>query len=152
MAIGPTLLVLVVAAAAARRQGIGVAGLALVAAAVAVGVAVTAYFLLAERRMRVRVDGDGVERVDPLSTRRIAWLHVETIAYNGVSRWFFLTGPAGIRVWVPENLAGIGDFADEALARIRPEVLRADAATVDALRQIADEARERDRAGPAKPA
>ncbi len=144
MAIGPTLLVGVVAATAARKEGIGVAGLAVVALAVAAGMAVFVYFLLAERRMQVRVDGRGIERTDPFGRRGIAWSDVEKLAYNGVSRWFFVAGPAGVRLWVPENMAGIGDFAEAALGRVKPAVLAADAATHDALQQLVAEAREED--------
>jgi hypothetical protein len=144
MALGPTLLVVAVAFTAARRNGIGTAGLALVGLVILAGLAVTAYFLLAERNMRVRVDEAGVERIDPMKRRRLAWPEVERIAYNGVSRWFFLTGPGGARLWVPESMAGIGDFADLALARLRPEVLRGDEGTQDALQQLASEAKAED--------
>ena len=146
MAIGPTLLVVVVAATAARREGIGTAGIVVVALAVALGIAVFTYFLAAERKMQVRVDARGVERTDPLRQTGIAWAEVEKIAYNGVSRWFFLTGPGGIRLWVPENMAGIGDFAEAALAGVRPAVLAAEPATKEALEQLAAEAREEDAA------
>jgi len=152
MAIGPTLLVLVVAATAVRREGMGTIGIAIVALAVALGLGVSAYFLLAERRMQVRVDARGVERTDPLRRTGMAWAEVEKIAYNGVSRWFFLTGPGGIRLWVPENMAGIGDFADGALAGVRPAVLAAEPATKEALEQLAAEAREEDAAGGKAPA
>jgi hypothetical protein len=94
--------------------------------------------------MQVRVDDRGVERTDPFRRTGIAWAEVEKIAYNGVSRWFFLTGPGGIRLWIPENMAGIGDFADEALAHVRPAVLSSDVDTREALRQLAAEAREED--------
>jgi hypothetical protein len=144
MAIGPTLLVVAVAFTAARRNGMGAAGMALVGLIVLVGLAVTAYFLLAERAMRVRVDEGGVERIDPLKRRRLAWPEVERIAYNGVSRWFFLSGAGGARLWIPENMAGIGDFADAALARLRPEVLRGSEHTQEALQQLASEARDED--------
>jgi hypothetical protein len=146
MALGPTLLVVVVAATAARREGMGTAGIAIVALAVALGVWVFAYFLLAERRMQVRVDDRGVERTDPLRRTAIEWAGVEKIAYNGTSRWFFLTGPGGVRLWVPENMAGIGDFADLALAGVRPAVLAAAPATKEALEQLAAEAQEEDAA------
>jgi len=146
MAIGPTLLVVVVAATAARREGMGTVGIVVVAIAVALGIAVFAYFLIAERTMQVRVDARGVERTDPLRRTGIAWTEVEKIAYNGVSRWFFLTGPAGVRLWVPENMAGIGDFADGALAGVRPAVLASEPATKEALEQLAAEAREEDAA------
>ena len=146
MALGPTLLVGVVAATAARKESMGTAGIAVVALAVALGIGVFVYFLLAERRMQVRIDERGVERTDPLRRITIAWAGVETIAYNGTSRWFFLTGPGGVRLWVPENMAGIGDFADRALAGVRPAVLAAAPATKEALEQLAVEAREEDAA------
>lgn len=153
MAVGPTVLVVVVAAAAARRVGgLGVGGLVAVVVATLVGLAVTGYFLLAETRTRVLVTEQGVERRDPLRSRSIAWGEVKSIAYNGVSRWFFLTGPGGVRLWIPEGMAGIGDFAEAVLARVPSAVIRAQEATHEALEQIAAEARAEDRAaGRGKP-
>jgi hypothetical protein len=147
MALGPTLLVGVVASTAARKQGIGTAGIVVVALAMALGLLVFVYFLLAERRMQIRVDGRGVERTDPFRRTAIAWPEIDKLAYNGVSRWFFLSGPAGARLWIPENMAGIGDFAQEALARVRPAVLASDAATREALDQLVAEMREEDASG-----
>jgi hypothetical protein len=144
MAIGPTLLVGVVAATAARKVGMSTAGLAVVGLAMALGLGVFVYFLVAERRMQVRIDDRGVERTDPLRRSAIAWTAVETISYNGTSRWFFLTGAGGVRLWVPENMAGIGDFADHALAGMRPAVLAASPATKEALEQLAAEACDED--------
>ncbi len=144
MALGPTLLVGAVAAAVARRDGMGATGIAVVALATAAGVWVCAYFLLAEWRMQVRVDDRGVERTDPLRRTAVDWAGVERIAYNGASRWFYLTGPGGVRLWVPENMAGIGDFADRALSGVRPVVLAAAPATREALEQLAVEAQEED--------
>jgi len=144
MAIGPTILVISVGATAARNTGMGPASVGLLAVLILFGIAVTAYFLLAERRMQVRVDDGGVERIDPWRRRRFAWPAVQRIAYNGTSRWFFLTGPGGARLWVPENMAGIGDFADAALAGLRPEVLGADDVTREALQQLAAEAKDED--------
>jgi hypothetical protein len=43
-------------------------------------------------------------------------------------------------------MAGIGDFAEFALARVRPEVLQADPVALDALREIVEEARREDAA------
>jgi hypothetical protein len=151
MAIGPTLLVVVVAATALRKEGIGTAGIVVVSLAVALGVCVFAYFLLAERTMQVRVTDRTVERDDPFRKQVIPWGQVEKIAYNGVSRWFFLAGPAGARLWVPENMAGIGDFAEEALARVPPAVLAADATTREALEQLVAEMRDEDTAGGSVP-
>jgi hypothetical protein len=152
MAVGPTLLVGVVAATSSRGEAMGTAGVVLVGLALVLGIGVFLYFLVAERRMQVRVDARGVERTDPLRRTAIAWAEVEKIAYNGVSRWFFVTGPRGVRLWVPENMAGIGDFADVALAGIRPAVLAAEPATKEALEQLAVEAREEDAAAGKAPA
>jgi hypothetical protein len=145
MAVGPTGLVVAIAFSAARRDGISTGGLVLVGVLVVVGVAVAVYFLLAEFRLRVRVDDSAVERVDPARSRRMAWNDVGRLYYNGVSRWFVLSG-AGTRLWIPENMAGIGDFAEIALARVRPEVLQADPVALDALREIVEEARREDAA------
>jgi hypothetical protein len=147
MAIGPTLLVVVVAMTALQKVGIGTAGIVVVSLAVALGACVFVYFLLAERKMQVRVTDRAVERDDPFRTQVIPWGQVEKLAYNGVSRWFFLAGPAGARLWVPENMAGIGDFAEEALARVRPAVLAADPVTREALEQLVAEMRDEDAAG-----
>jgi hypothetical protein len=143
MALGPTALVLAIAFTAARKEGISAGGWVLVVAMVALGLAVTAYFLLAEFRLRVRLDDTAVERIDPAGRRRLAWGEVAKVNYNGVNRWFVLSG-AGTRLWVPESMAGIGDFAEMALARVRPEVLRAEPVTFDALKEIAEEARRED--------
>jgi hypothetical protein len=144
MAIGPTILLFSVGATSARNNGMGPAGFGLLAFVVLFGIAVTGYFLLAERRMQVRVDQGGVERIDPWRRRRFAWPAVERIAYNGTSRWFFLVGPGGARFWVPENMAGIGDFAEAALAGLRPDVLGADEVAREALQQLASEAQDED--------
>jgi hypothetical protein len=144
MAIGPTILVISVGATSAQNTGMGPASVGLVAVLVLFGIAVTGYFLLAERRMQVRVDQGGVERIDPLRRRRFAWPAVERISYNGTSRWFFLVGPGGARLWVPENMAGIGDFAEAALAGLRPDVLGADEVAREALQQLAAEAQDED--------
>ncbi len=144
LAIGPTLLVAAIAVAESRKEGIGTAGIVVVSVAIAAGLGVVAYFAIAERRTQVRVDARGVVRVDPFRQRGIAWEDVERIAYNGVSRWFFLVGKDGTRVWVPENWAGIGDLAEDALARIRPAVIDADPVTKDALLQLAAETRDED--------
>jgi hypothetical protein len=151
MAVGPTLIVAVVAATAARRDGLGTAGALALGAALAAGLVVFVYFVAAERHTEVRVDERGVVRVDPFRRRGMAWDEVERIAYNGVSRWFFLAGPGGIRIWIPENMAGIGDFAEKALARIRPAVVSADEATEEALQQLVAEARQEDAAGKGTP-
>ncbi|HET8732833.1 MAG TPA: PH domain-containing protein, partial [Anaeromyxobacteraceae bacterium] len=146
MAFGPTALVAVVAATAARQKGIGAGGLAVVVVVLAAGLAVSAYFVAAELRMQVRVDARGIVRIDPLRRVGIAWDEVERLAYNGVSRWFFVSGARGKRLWVPENMAGIGDFAVEVLSRVPPSAIAADGATREALEQLVSETREEDAA------
>lgn len=146
MAVGPTILVMAVALTAENREHIRAPGQVSVAAAVLLGLAVSVYFLVNEFRLRVRVDDAGVERSDALRRRRMAWGDVAKIAYNGVSRWFVLTSTAGTHLWIAENMAGIGDFADAAMARLPPEVARAEPVTWDALKQLAEEARREDEA------
>jgi len=145
MALGPTALVVAIAFTSARKEGVSAVGWVLVAAMVALGLVVTAYFLLAEFRLRVRLDDTAVERIDPSGRRRLAWGEVAKVNYNGVNRWFVLSG-AGTRLWVSESMAGIGDFAEMALARVRPDVLHAEPVTFDALREIAEEAKREDAA------
>ena len=147
IAIVPGLLVLGLELVAAREGQLGWGGGALATALVAASALAAAWFLAAEFRQEVRVDGTAVERIGPARRRRVAWPDVARLAYNGVNRWFVLTAADGSRMWVPEDLAGIGDFADAALARLRPEVLGADRNAREALEQIAAEARQADTAG-----
>jgi hypothetical protein len=147
MALVPGLLVLGLEVVAWRDDRLGWGGAALAGLLVLGSALVSAYFFAAEFRQEVRVDDAAVERVGPARSRRLAWPEVARLAYNGVNRWFVLTAADGSRMWVPEDLAGIGDFADAALARLRPEVLRADRNAQEALEQIAAEARQADTAG-----
>lgn len=147
MAIVPGLLLLAIGMVAARNDQLGWAGGALAGLLVVASIAVAGYFFVAEFRQEVRVDDAAVERVGPALRRRVTWADVARLAYNGVNRWFVLTAADGSRMWVPEDMAGIGDFADAALARVRPEVLRADRNAREALEQIAAEARQADADG-----
>lgn len=82
-------------------------------------------FLIAEEvKLRVRVDGAALERVGVFGVRRLPWGDVETIGYNPNGRWFFLTG-GGKRIWVGEDMDGISDFCELALAHLLPRVLQA---------------------------
>jgi hypothetical protein len=145
MALGPTLLVVAVALTAARKDGMSTAGVILVAAVVAFGLAVTAHFAVAEARLRVFVDDTRVVRQNPAGRRSLSWGEVDRVYYNGVNRWFVLSG-GGTRLWVNENMAGIGDFAEIALARVRPQVLGAEPVALDALKDLVEEARQEDAA------
>jgi hypothetical protein len=144
IAVVPGLLVLGLELVAAREGQLGWGGGALATALVAASAGVAAWFVAAEFRQEVRVDGDAVERVGPTGRRRLPWGEVARLGYNGINRWFVLTSTSGARLWVPEDLSGIGDFADAALAGVRPEVLRAEGSGREALEQIAAEAREAD--------
>jgi hypothetical protein len=147
MALVPGLLVLGLEIVAARNDQLGWGGGTLAGLLVLGSALVSGYFFAAEFRQEVRVDGTAVERIGPALRRRVTWPEVARLAYNGVNRWFVLTAADGSRMWVPEDLAGIGDFADAALARLRPEVLGADRNAREALEQIAAEARQADTAG-----
>jgi hypothetical protein len=147
MALIPGLLVLAMEIIAARNDQLGWGGGILAGLLIATSALLAAYFLAAEFRQEVRVDDAAVERVGPARRRRVTWPDIARLAYNGVNRWFVLTAADGSRMWVPEDMAGIGDFADAALARLRPEVLRADRNAREALEQISAEARQADAAG-----
>ncbi len=137
LALAPAALLGALAVAAARASSSGPAGLALTAALALAGLAVSGYFFAAEARQRVRVDDFAIERVGVFTRRRVPWTDVTRIASNPVNRWFFLTAKGGARLWVPEALVGIGDFAETALRRLPPGVLSASPEAREALEDLA---------------
>ncbi len=146
LALLPVALLVGVGYTAAREGSSGWGGWVLEGALVAVGLAAAGWLFAGEFRNQVRVSDEAVERLGPTLHRRLPWVEVARVQHNGVNRWFVLTAASGSRLWISESLGGIGDFADAALARLRPEVLRADATAREALEQIAAEARLQDAA------
>ena len=115
----------------------GPAGRAFALVTTAVAFAVSAYFFAAEFRKRVRIDDRGLERVGVFTRRRLAWSDVAKIAYNPMSRWFFLVGNDGTRIWVYESFEGVADFAEAALENVPPAVLAAGAYVREELEELA---------------
>lgn len=95
------------------------------------------YLLALELRQRIRVDEAAVEKIGAFMRRRAGWGEVAKLTHNPVNRWFFLTLSGGQRVYVPEGVDGIADFADLALAHLPPAVLAASPDAEEALRDYA---------------
>ncbi len=136
LALGPALLFAVLPFAM-RESGPG--GRILATATTLVALAVSGYFFAAEARKRVRVDEAAIDRIGVFTHRRLPWSDVAKIAYNPTSRWFFVVGRDGTRIWIYESFEGVGDFAELALSRLPPAVLAADASVREELAELAAE-------------
>jgi hypothetical protein len=112
-------------------------GIATLACVIWIGWLVAGAFL-----RRIVANEVGLERFGVATRRLLRWEDVERCAYNGINRWFFLSGKGGVRIWIPEDHDGIGDFAELALRKLPRPVLEADAAAREALQDLAEEARE----------
>jgi hypothetical protein len=135
LSLPPAILLLVVPLAIPAPGAGGLAFSVLVSAA---AFAVSAYFFVAEAKKRLRVDDSAIERVGVFTRRRVRWSDVEKIAYNPTSRWFFLQGRDGTRVWVYEAFEGVGDFAELALRNLPPAVLAAGLYVREELEDLAE--------------
>ncbi len=120
----PTGLVVWVVLTIARRPGEWF-GLALAAVLATAGVATMAWCIAAEFRERIHLDAQGIDWVGVLRRRRVPWARVSRIAYNRHHHWFFLTAADGTHLWLWDDLVGIADFAELALALLPPFVLLA---------------------------
>ncbi len=122
---------------AMRASGVG--GLVLANFVTLAAFGVSGYFFAAEVRKRIRVDDAAIERIGVFTRRRLAWGDVEKIAYNPTSRWFFIVGRNGARIWIYEAFEGIGDFAEVALRNLPPAVLAAGLYVREELEDLAAE-------------
>jgi PH (Pleckstrin Homology) domain-containing protein len=111
-------------------------GAAATVLAAAAALAVALHQFVAAFRSRFVVDEFGLSRIGVLTERRIRWGEVAKVAFNPVNRWFFFTTAAGMHLWIPIDVNGIGDFAALALARLPPSTLSADELARDALRDL----------------
>jgi hypothetical protein len=145
LALAPTALVGSVAVALGRRSG-GALGFAFAALVVTGGLAATGWCLGNEFRRRTLVDEDGIDAIGVFSRKKVRWANVARFTYNPQNRWFFLVSGTGERLWIWEDLVGIGDFAELALAHLPPAVLGTDPNARQVLDEIAAEAVAR--AGP----
>ena len=134
LALGPAVVLAILPLAMHERGGFGLAFASVIALA---AFAVSGYFFVAEARKRLRVDDFGMERIGVFTRRRLAWRDVEKIAYNPTSRWFFVVGKDGTRMWVYESFEGVGDFAELALRGVPPAVLAAEPYAREELEELA---------------
>lgn len=138
MALFPTLLVgFALAMPLLRAERVNPAGAAAVSMVVVAGLVASGWLFASEWLSRIRADDAGLERIGVATRRRVAWAQVAQIAYNPTGPWFFLTVADGSHLWLPENLEGMGDLAQLALARLPPAVLRANPHAREALEEIA---------------
>jgi hypothetical protein len=112
----------------ARAWGLGQTGPAgllagLVATLLVLSVAV--YAFASAFRAHLVVHDSGIERVGVFRRRLVGWESMAKIAFNPANHWFVVTIAGGSHLWLPADLAGMGDFAILALRRLPPPVLQA---------------------------
>ncbi len=119
-------------------------GVALLLAAglVTTGLATGAWCLLAEFRERIRVDRSGIDWRGVLGRRRVSWGQIACFAYNPGFHWFFVTLEDGTHMWIWDDLVGIAEFAELALAWLPPASLFADPLAREVLEMLVEEARQ----------
>jgi hypothetical protein len=138
MALLPTLLIgFALAMPLLRAERVTAAGAAGVSLVVLAGLVASGWLFASEWRSRIRADDTGLEQIGVATRRRVAWTQVAQLAYNPTGPWFFLTAADGNHLWLPENLEGMGDLAQLALARLPPAVLQANPHAREALEEIA---------------
>jgi len=123
LALAPTMLLVAVLAKVGTEGRDGQLGLALAVGLLALGGWLVVWLAAAEFRQCLRVDARTIERVFAITRLRVRWSEVERITWNPGSRWFFIVA-AGAWLWVPVDLEGIGDFAQQALTSLPPAVLQ----------------------------
>lgn len=130
LALAPTMLLVAVLAKVGHAGADGQFGLALAIGLLALGGWLVLWLAAAEFRQCLRVDARTIERVFAITRLRVHWSEVERISWNPGARWFFIVA-AGAWLWVPIDLDGIGNFAQQALHSLPPAVLQsaADART-----------------------
>lgn len=114
------------------------AGVLLASAIVTACVATATWCVGAEFRACIRIGMAGLDRVGVLGHRWVEWSEVAQLVYNPAHHWFFLTLADGTHLWLGDDLDGIGSFAELALARLRPEALRADPLAREVLADLAE--------------
>jgi hypothetical protein len=103
----------------------GPAGLAAGVVATLLVLAVAVYQFAYAFRAHLLVHDTGIERVGVFRRRLVGWKRIAKIAFNPANHWFVVTVAGGSHMWLPADLAGMGDFAVVALRRIPPPVLQA---------------------------
>lgn len=103
----------------------GPAGLAGGAVATLLVIGVAVYQFAYAFRAHLLVHDTGIERVGVFSRRLVGWKGITEMAFNPANHWFVMTIGGGSHMWLPADLAGMGDFADVALRRLPSPVLQA---------------------------
>jgi hypothetical protein len=116
-------------------------GLLVASAWVTAGLATGAWCVAAEFRERIRVDRGGIDWTGVLGRRRVPWGEIARVAYNPGHHWFFLTMADGTHLWIWDDLVGIAEFAELALAWLPPGSLFADPFARLALEELVLEGR-----------
>jgi hypothetical protein len=115
-------------------------GLLLAAALVTAGLATGSWCVAAEFRERIRVDRGGIDWTGVWARRRVSWGEIARFAYNPGHHWFFLTLADGTHMWIWDDLVGIADFAELALALLPPASLFGDPWAREVLEELVLEA------------
>jgi hypothetical protein len=115
----------------------GVVGLATGVLAT-LGVAAFAVYQFAyASRAHLVVHDTAIEQVGVFKRRPIGWGSVASVAFNPAHHWLFVTVRDGTHLWLPADLAGMGDFATIALRRLSPAVLSKDPVVREVLEELA---------------
>lgn len=117
----------------------GVLGVLVGIVVTTVVLAFAAYQFASASRSSLLVNDAGIERVGVFQRRLVSWDSISKIAFNPSQHWFFLTVTDGSHLWVPADIAGMGDFAVTALRRLPPTVLRS---ADPMVREVLDELSE----------
>jgi hypothetical protein len=89
-------------------------------------------------RAHLVVHATGIERVGVFRRRLVGWQGIAKIAFNPANHWFVMTVADRSHLWLPADLAGMGDFAILALRRLPPAVLqKADPVVREVLEELA---------------
>jgi len=131
-----------VASLTARARESGQTGTASLLAGVLLTLLVllaAAYAFAYAVRAHIIVDDAGIERVGVFRRRLVEWESITKVAFNPAQHWFVMTVSNGSHLWLPADLAGMGDVAVLALRRLTPATLRdADPVAREVLDELAD--------------
>jgi hypothetical protein len=114
----------------------GPLGLAAGGAATLAALSVAGYEFASALRKRLVVHDTGIELVGVFRRRLVGWGRVAKVAFNPVNHWFVVSVAGGWPLWLPADLAGMGDFAALALRRLPAPVL---AAADPVVREVLEE-------------
>jgi hypothetical protein len=118
-----------------KTSPVGIAGGAAVTLLALAGVV---YLFASAARAHLVVHDTGIERIGVFRRQLVGWKRVARIAFNPANHWFVLTVAGGSHLWLPADLAGMGDFAVVALRRIPGPVLdAADPVVREVLEELA---------------